>query len=168
MKARSSSNTRAPAVCRSTNERTVLRPFRAVDYDAVFKLWRRCPGVGLGGSDTRSAITAYLRRNPGFSFVVQKNGEVIGAVLAGHDGRRGYLHHLAVAQPYRRAGLGRQLVESCLAKLHKAGIQKCNIFVFADNAEGMKFWARAGWAPRQDLRMLQIDLAASRPESRSC
>ena len=142
----------------STNEKTILRAFRIGDYDAVIALWRRCQGIGLGASDTRSAIAGYLRRNPGFSFVAQRKGKLVGAILGGHDGRRGYLHHLAVATRHRRAGLGRQLVERCLEKLRKAGIQKCDIFVFAGNAEGMKFWTRTGWARRPDLCLLQVDL----------
>jgi putative acetyltransferase len=158
MKPRSSSARHAASFGRTKNERIVLRPFRIVDYDAVFALWRRCQGVGLGASDTRSAISAYLRRNLGFSFVAQRNGKLVGAVLGGHDGRRGYLHHLAVAKRHRRAGLGRQLVDRCLEKLREAGIQKCNIFVFAGNAEGMKFWTRTGWDPRPDLCLLQVGL----------
>lgn len=167
MKARSRSQNRPAIVARATKETTTLRPLRAGDYDAVLRLWRRCQGIGLGASDTRSAILAYLRRNPGFSFVAQKRGKVIGAILGGHDGRRGYLHHLAVAERYRRAGVGRQLVHTCLNRLRQAGVQKCNIFVFADNREGMKFWASAGWSERPDLRLLQIDLAVrqSRPTS---
>lgn len=145
---------------RPTKTGAVLRPLRISDYDAVLALWRRCDGVGLGASDTRPAIAAYLRRNPGFSFVAQKNGKVVGAVLGGHDGRRGYLHHLAVAARHRRAGLGRELVEKCLARLRKAGIHKCDIFVFAGNAEGMKFWTRTGWSLRRDLCLLQVDLMA--------
>jgi len=158
VKPRSNSASRATTFDRRTNEKTVLRAFRIGDYDAVVALWRRCQGIGLGASDTRSAIAGYLRRNPGFSFVAQRNGKLVGAILGGHDGRRGYLHHLAVATRHRRAGLGRQLVERCLEKLRKAGIQKCDIFVFAGNAEGMKFWTRTGWAPRPDLCLLQIGL----------
>ena len=136
----------------------VVRPFRIKDYDAVFALWRRTEGVGLNESDTLEATTAFFRRNPGFSFVAEQAGKIIGAVLCSHDGRRGYLHHLAVAKQQRRRGIGGQLVDACLARLRKAGIRRCNIFIFANNAEGMKFWTRTGWKLRTDLRLVQIQL----------
>jgi len=90
----------------------------------------------LNESDTRPAIAAYLRRNPRLSFVAEKKGRVIGAVLCGHDGRRGYLHHLAVSKRHRQRGIGRQLVNACLAKLRTLGIQKCTIFLFASTPTG--------------------------------
>ena len=140
------------------DDETIVRSFRIEDFDAVIALWQRTEGVGLNESDTRRAITAFLRRNPRLSFVAEQGGRIIGAVLCGHDGRRGYLHHLAVSKRHRRRGIGRRLVNACLAKLHKAGIQKCNIFIFANNAAGMKFWTCAGWSLRTDLRLMQIRL----------
>ena len=142
----------------SCDDETVIRSLRIEDYDAVIALWRRTEGVGLNESDTRPAIAAYLRRNPHLSLVAEKNGRIIGAVLCGHDGRRGYLHHLAVSKRHRCRGIGRQLVNTCLAKLRKAGIQKCNIFIFANNAAGMKFWTHTGWCLRTELRLMQIRL----------
>ena len=136
----------------------VLRSFHIEDFDAVIALWRRTEGVGLNESDTRPAIAAFLRRNPGLSLVAKKDGRIIGAVLCGHDGRRGYLHHLVVSKCHRCRGIGRQLVNACLAKLRKAGIPKCNIFIFADNRAGMKFWAHTGWSLRTELRLMQIRL----------
>ena len=145
---------------------TIVRFFRVEDYDAVIALWRRTEGVGLNESDTRRAIAAFLRHNPRLSFVAEKNGRIIGAVLCGHDGRRGYLHHLAVAKRHRKRGIGRQLVSVCLAKLRKAGISKCNIFIFANNAEGMKFWTHTGWSLRTELRLMQIRLDDGRSARR--
>jgi len=146
----------------------IVRHFRIADFDAVIALWRRTEGVGLNESDTRRAIAAFLRRNPRLSFVAEKNGRVIGAVLCGHDGRRGYLHHLAVSKRHRRGGIGRLLVNACLAKLRKAGISKCNIFIFANNADGMKFWAHTGWSLRTELRLMQIRLDDGRSTSGGC
>ena len=146
----------------------IVRTFRVEDYDAVVALWRRTEGVELNESDTRPAIAAYLRRNPRFSFVVEKGGQIIGAVLCGHDGRRGYLHHLAVAKQHRQLGIGRQLVDACLTKLRLSGIQRCNIFIFANNIEGMKFWARSGWSLRTELRLMQIRLDDDQHTRRDC
>jgi putative acetyltransferase len=137
---------------------TIIRLFRLEDYDAAIILWRRTEGVGLNESDTRPAIAAHLRRNPRLSFVAEKDGRIIGAVLCGHDGRRGYLHHLSVARRYRQRGIGRRLVCACFAGLRKAGIPKCNIFIYANNAAGMKFWKHTGWSLRTELRLMQIRL----------
>ena len=88
--------------------------------------------------------------------MARQGREIVGAVLCGHDGRRGYLHHLAVARDHRRKGLGRGLVAACLSELTRLAILKCNIFLFADNAVGHRFWTAAGWVNRADLRLLQI------------
>lgn len=141
-----------------TDSAVSIRLFRAADYDAVFRLWKRSEGVGLSESDRREGVVAYLRRNPGLSFVATKGGRIVGAVLCGHDGRRGYLQHLAVAKRYRGRGIGRRLVEACLAKLRAAGFLKCNIFVFSTNVEGLQFWRRRGWKSRPDLRLMQVML----------
>lgn len=140
------------------------------DYADVVALWRRSEGVGLNASDTRRGIAAYLRRNPRLSFVAEKKGRIVGAVLCGHDGRRGYLHHLAVARQCRGKGIGRQLVAACLAGLRRLRIQRGNIFVFADNREGRRFWERNGWKLRSGLRMMQIKVSAKQTTSarRSC
>jgi ribosomal protein S18 acetylase RimI-like enzyme len=105
---------RKPSCCPGTDG-TIVRHFRIEDVDAVIALWRRTEGVGLNESDTRPAIAAFLRRNPNLSFVAENDGRIIGAVLCGHDGRRGCLHHLAVSKRHRCRGVGQQLVNACLA-----------------------------------------------------
>lgn len=128
----------------------------ARDYDAVLSLWQSIPGIGLDdGSDSRSGIARYLKRNPGLSFVACYGDRIVGAVLSGHDGRRGYLHHLAVAAPNRRLGIGKGLVSRCLRELASRRIPKCNIFLFHANASGRAFWEHNEWKFRQDLRVLQ-------------
>ncbi len=133
-----------------------VRELGLPDYDRVIALWRSCEGVGLNESDTQEGIERFLSRNVGLSLVAESHeGALIGAVLCGHDGRRGYLHHLAVAPGYRRRGLGRTLVETCLARLRPLGIAKCNIFLYATNAAGRAFWLQHGWKAREDLVVLQ-------------
>jgi putative acetyltransferase len=154
--------------CCPDDDGTTVRVFRIEDYDGVIALWRRTEGVGLNESDTRRAIAAYLLRNPRMSFVAERDDRIIGAVLCGHDGRRGYLHHLAVSKRYRQRGLGRRLVDACLAKLRRVGIQKCNIFIFANNAAGMKFWSHTGWKLRTELRLMQIRLEDDCHSKRDC
>ena len=82
------------------------------DYSEAYDLWKTSEGIGLSDADTQQAIQRYLNHNPGMSFVARVDGKLVGAVLSGTDGRRGYLHHLAVAKPFRKSGVGRQLVES--------------------------------------------------------
>jgi ribosomal protein S18 acetylase RimI-like enzyme len=131
-----------------------LRTMRAADYDEVLALWRACDGLGLTDSDSREGVRAFLRRNPGLSFVALKNGHINGAALCGHDGRRGFIYHLAVAPSARRRGIARALVEACLKKLRQSRIQKCHIVVFARNRAGRRFWERPGWLERTELKLM--------------
>lgn len=131
-----------------------IEPFHIKRYDEVYGLWDRCSGVGLSGADERDQIAAYLARNPGMSFLALTDGKVVGTILGGHDGRRGYIHHLAVDDAYRRRGVGRLLLEHCLAALEEAGIQKCHLFIFHENASGIAFWEAQGWTLRQDVRLM--------------
>lgn len=125
------------------------------DLEEVLVLWTETDGVGLNESDTLEHLRAYLKRNPGLSLVVRDGEQAIGAVLCGHDGRRGYLNHLAVRPEYRKRGLGSQMVETCLASLKCVGILRCNIFLFAGNELGERFWKRHGWLQRSDLQVMQ-------------
>ena len=128
------------------------------DYPEAFDLWKVSEGIGLSDADTRQAIQRYLKRNPGMSFIARVDGQLVGAVLSGTDGRRGYLHHLAVAKPYRKLGVGRQLVEHCLAAQEKAGVTRCHIFVYRENKNGKIFWDQTGWFERNDLQMMSRDI----------
>ena len=131
--------------------KTEILPFTIDAYDRVFALWQQCEGVGLSDADSQASIQAYLVRNPGMSFIATTDGHVVGAVLCGHDGRRGYIHHLAVHPQSRRRSLGRRLVGQCLEALHRTGIQKCHIFIFSQNERGIAFWKSVGWTPRSDI-----------------
>ncbi len=100
----------------------------------------------------------YLDRNPGMSFIAASEDNVVGAILAGHDGRRGYIHHLAVASDFRRKGIARQLVNRCLKALTDSGIRKCHIFIFNSNAAGIAFWGAMGWTYRSDIGVMSKTL----------
>ena len=131
-----------------------ISPFTIDLYDSVFALWQNCEGVGLSNADSKENIQSYLARNPCMSFVATVDGSVVGTILAGHDGRRGYIHHLAIHPKYRRQGLARQLVDKCLQILQDEGIQKCHIFIFNDNAGGIEFWKSIGWVHRSDISVI--------------
>ena len=130
------------------------------DYDEVISLWQCAEGIGLHDDcDSRAGIAEYLQRNPGLSFVARQNDKLIGAVLCGSDGRRGYLNHLAVAETHRGQGIGRALVEHALKALDAIGIAKCHIFVYAENQDGHAFWTRLGWIQRKDLKVMSKNIA---------
>lgn len=132
------------------------------DYDAVMELWNQCEGIGLSEADSRESIQAYLHRNSGMSFIASSgDGAVIGAILAGHDGRRGYLHHLAVHPSHRRKGIGGRLVEHALAALKGAGIGKVHLFIFNTNTSGLAFWEASGWKLRNDIAIVSKTIESS-------
>jgi ribosomal protein S18 acetylase RimI-like enzyme len=132
--------------------------FTPQDTGEALDLWRSTPGIGISDADQPERIAAYLERNPGLSFVARVDGRLAGAVLCGSDGRRGYLHHLAVASEFRHMGIGTVLSERCLAGLHELGITKCHLFVMAGNAGGRAFWEQVGWRLRTDLLILSKDI----------
>jgi putative acetyltransferase len=134
------------------------RPLVIDDYDDVMQLWRACEGVGLSDADSREGIRKYLARNEGLSSVTHIDGELAGVIMAGHDGRRGFLHHLAVAPRFRGTGIGRALVESSLARLRACRIGKCHIMVYAGNEAARAFWSRLGWTRRDDVDLMSYQL----------
>jgi ribosomal protein S18 acetylase RimI-like enzyme len=131
-----------------------ITAFSIDSYDDVFALWQKCEGIGLSEADSRASIGAYLDRNPGMSFLARVDGKVVGAILAGHDGRRGYIHHLAVYPTSRRQGVARELVDRAISALRSVGIQKAHIFVFNSNSDGIAFWKSAGWSRRNDIGVM--------------
>ena len=142
-----------------------ITPFKMRFYEEVFALWQQCEGVGITESDSRDNVQAYLRRNPGLSFVALSSGRIVGAILAGHDGRRGYLNHLAVLPDFRRKGVAKRLVGHSISALHHAGIKKCHLFIFNHNPAGSAFWESVGWKPRRDLQIVSRQIT---PFSNAC
>ncbi|HEX4125930.1 MAG TPA: GNAT family N-acetyltransferase [Tepidisphaeraceae bacterium] len=133
-----------------------IRPMLESDIPNALDLWRRTPGLGLNESDTPARLAAYLLRNPGQSFVARDaGGTLLGAVLGGNDGRRGYLQHLAVEPAARGKGIGSGLVQRCIEALAALDIYKCNVFVFMTNTAGREFWQKHGWKLRHDLCTMQ-------------
>ena len=124
------------------------------DYDTIYSLWEKSENLGLSKADSHHGIKIFLERNPGMSFTAWKEGQLIGTALCGHDGRRGYIHHLMIHPDFRRQGLGQSLVSRCMFALTRIGIQKCHLFVFEDNVQGIKFWDSLGWTKRVELTMM--------------
>ncbi|MCM3127469.1 GNAT family N-acetyltransferase [Paenibacillus provencensis] len=134
-----------------------FREMRIEDYEDSIALWNRTEGMGLSSADSRESIQLYLERNQGFSQVAVNNGIVIGTLLSGHDGRRGYLYHLAVEPEFRGQSIAKKLVCHALATLREAGIQRAHIMVLDTNEMGKAFWSRMGWTSRNDVLLRSSD-----------
>lgn len=146
-----------------------IQTMKIADYAKAVALWRRCDGVRLHDDiDSEEGIARYLQRNRGMSFVAMHEGRLVGAVLCGHDGRRGYLHHLAVDDACRGQGLGKALVARAMAQLAAKGIRKCHIFILGGNRAGKAFWTRVGWTKRTDIKIMSRDLGKGKDCGQCC
>lgn len=128
-----------------------VREINNDDYNEIYALWSRTSGMGLSDADSKQNVEKFLIRNKGMSFCFEEDGNIIGTILCGHDGRRGYIYHVTVAEEYRGRGIGRILVEKSIQKLKEEGIIKCHLFIFADNESGNAFWSLSGWTRREDI-----------------
>ena len=129
-----------------------IRVMTADDYDGIYDLWLNTPGMGLNTTDdSREGIEKFLKRNPTTCFVAEENTHIIGVILSGHDGRRGYIYHTAVLPQFRNRGIGRQLVDHTMAALEREGIHKAALLVFARNELGNQFWEKLGFSLREDV-----------------
>lgn len=126
-------------------------------YDEIYSIWCSIPGIGLSNADSRKSIEKYLKRNPNMSFSCYDGNKIVGTILCGHDGRRGYIHHTCVLPEYRGENIGKKLVEKALQVLKNEGIDKCHLFVFCDNDMGKNFWNRLGWKKRSDLLVYSME-----------
>lgn len=128
------------------------------DYDQVLAVW--LAAEGLSHLESRAEFERFIDRNPGLSVVCRdlEADQIIGAVWCGHDGRRGYLYHVAVAEGFRRQGIGTGMVEQCLRNLEALGIKRCTLFIFVTNSDAEKFWNAIGWQGRFDLKLMAKDL----------
>lgn len=131
---------------------------RESDYDTVLALWQAGEGVEVAEGDSRQEIAAFLQRNPELSRVAERDSVLVGAVLCGHDGHRGYLYHLVVADACRGQGLGRRLVDECRAGLRACGIVRAVLLVAKTNEGGAKFWKSVGFDPIDIAEPYGIDL----------
>jgi ribosomal protein S18 acetylase RimI-like enzyme len=134
----------------------MLRDMTPADYDQAVRLWHSSEGVR--SAETREELNCYLDRNPGLSVVAEENGQLVAAVMGGHDGRRGYFYHLAVAGSHRRQGIARAMLQRSLARMKSEGIRRASVFVVTTNQQGQQFWQRLGWRERTDLTVLAHDL----------
>lgn len=130
----------------------IIRRMIINDYKSVYALWLSCKGMGLNNlDDSEEGIEKFLYRNPDTCFVAEVDQKIVGVIIAGNDGRRGYIYHTAVNPDFRKRGIGKALVDSALSALKKCGINKVALVVFERNEDGNKFWENIGFSMRDDL-----------------
>ena len=136
-----------------------IRKMTIADYEKVYALWLSCRGMGLNDvDDSREGIGRFLQRNPDTCFVAIDGGKTVGAIMAGHDGRRGFIYHTAVSPAMRRRGVGSALVQTAIAALKAQGITKAALVVFQRNQAGNAFWEKMGFAAREDLEYRNLSI----------
>ena len=129
-----------------------MRLMTIEDYPQIYRLWNESEGMDINDIDeSYEGISRYLQRNPLTCFVEERDGKIIGVIMSGHDGRRGTLHHLAVAKPYRRQGIGTSLMQAAMKALIEQGIRKTGLFVYRNNEIGISFWNKAGFIPHENF-----------------
>lgn len=129
----------------------IIRPMTIDDYDEVYAMWLITTRRALSAADERDQMARYLKRNEGLSQVAIVDGKIVGTVLAGHDGRRGFIHHMAVLPEYRRRRIGHALAEKAIEKISSECIDKTHIFCYQNNETGQKFWSDFGFVKRDDV-----------------
>ncbi len=135
----------------------MLREMEISDYQQVMNLWSETEGMRLREADSEENIGKYLERNPNLSFVAVQGDEIVGAILVGTDGRRGYIQHLAVSKACRGQGIGAKLISNAVDALSSIGIAKTHLFVINDNLNAQAFYENIGWYPRDEVRMFSFN-----------
>ena len=130
----------------------IVRTMTIEDYQGVHDLWMTIKGFAIRSiDDYREGVERFLKRNPATSVVAEENGEIVGSILCGHDGRRGCLYHVCVREDCRMRGIGKSMVVRCMEELEKEKISKVSLIAFTENDIGNAFWKEIGWTKREDL-----------------
>lgn len=136
-----------------------LRPMQIEDYESVYNLWMTIDGFGIRSiDDSKAGVERFLRRNPTTSVVAEEDGKIVGAILCGHDGRRGCFYHVCVHKDYRKHGIGKAMAVFCMKALQEEEINKVSLIAFCDNEGGNQFWRKVGWTFREDLNYYDFTL----------
>ena len=136
-----------------------IRVMKIEDYDKVYALWKTIKGFGMRSiDDSEEGVARFLRRNPTTSMVAEEQGEIIGSILCGHDGRRGCFYHVCVREDFRKRGIGKRMAVAAMEALQAEQISKVNLIAFRSNEVGNCFWKSVGWTFREDLNYYEFAL----------
>lgn len=142
-----------------SKNKIIITPFIIEKYEEIYKLWMNCKNMGFNNvDDSLAGITKLVKKNPKTCFVAEAEGKIVGTVLAGNDGRRGYVYHLCVSEEYRKQGIGKKLVDAMLGGMREEGISKVALVVFANNDTANAFYEKIGFIKRNDLNYRNISL----------
>ncbi len=137
----------------------MIRAMTLNDYEKVHDLWMKIKGFAIRSiDDSKEGVERFLNRNPGISVVAEEDGKIIGAILCGHDGRRGCMYHVCVDPDYRLKGIGKSMVVFAMEALKKEKINKVSLIAFTKNDIGNAFWKEIGWTKREDLNYYDFTL----------
>ena len=138
------------------NNEILIRAMKELDLEEALKLWRISFNAGFSTNfDSKEVLIKYLNRNPELSSVAcTKDGEIVGALMCGHDGRRGSIYHTSVYKEYRNKGIGRRLEQRSLEELKKVGISTGFLFINVNNPGSQEFWNSIGWTVISDVKYL--------------
>lgn len=141
------------------NENIQIRPMAEADYENVYNLWMSIKGFGIRSiDDSKEGVTRFIRRNPTTSMVAVDADRIVGAILCGHDGRRGYFYHVCVHADYRKQGIGKAMAVACMRALQAEQINKVSLVAFKSNEVGNQFWKSVDWTFREDLNYYDFTL----------
>lgn len=144
----------------------MIRAMTLKDYENVHALWMRIKGFSIRSiDDSQEGVERFLKRNPGISVVAEEDGRIVGAILCGHDGRRGCLYHVCVDPDYRLRGIGKSMVVFVMEALRKEKINKVSLIAFTKNDIGNAFWKEIGWTKREDLNYYDFTLNTANIEA---
>ncbi len=136
-----------------------IREMKLEDYEAVDTLWMGIKGFGIRSiDDSKEGVARFIKRNPTTSIVAEANGEIVGAILCGHDGRQGCFYHVCVREDLRKHGIGKAMAVAAMKALQEEKINKVCLIAFADNQVGNEFWKSVGWTFRQDMNYYEFIL----------
>lgn len=137
----------------------MIRIMQPEDYEQVYKLWLRIRGLGIRSvDDSRENIIRFIKRNPNTCLVSEEQGQIVGSLLCGHDGRRGCFYHVCVDECFRQHGIATQMASTALEALREEGINKVNLMAFVTNELGNRFWQERGWLKRSDVNLYEYNL----------
>lgn len=137
----------------------MIRSMTISDYEQVYDLWKTIKGFAMRSvDDSKEGVSSFLNRNPKTSVVAVEDDKVVGAILCGHDGRRGCMYHVCVHPEYRRKGIGKEMVVYAMKRLQEEGINKVALIAFTSNDIGNTFWKQIGWTKREDLNYFDFTL----------
>ena len=144
----------------------MIRAMTLEDYENVHALWMKIKGFAIRSiDDSKEGVERFLNRNPGISVVAEEDGKIVGAILCGHDGRRGCMYHVCVDPEYRLKGIGKSMVVFAMEALRKEKINKVSLIAFTKNDVGNALWKEIGWTGRKDLNYYDFTLNTANIEA---